>query len=619
MSATRFPALVTRLSTAIDLGSQSDGQLIGSFVAERDQRAFALLVRRHGPMVLAVCQRLTGHAQDAEDAFQGVFLTLARRAGAVAHPEAVGNWLYGVAVRTAREARAAAARRRAREAPTDPLPDPGRPDPDPLPPDARAALYEELARLPDKYRTPVVLCDLGGEPQAALARRLGVPVGTVYSRLATARARLAGRLRERGIGPLAVGVSALGAVAVSPRLIRAATAVSTSGSIPPAVSALLSGALRTMYSQKLTAGAVLLAVGVVLGTLAGSPAQEPSKPPAGRGGPDPASAVRAPIPAAPARPGTLVVVRDGELVALTPKGGAKATFGPAEKFDLGGAAASPTGSFRFSPDGKRVAYLVQKPLNPTVLNFFPEWRVVVRTVGKDDEQGVDIGRFAEATLSWSPDGSKLVSTRNPPTEEGPTVLIDPATGKTEPLELPAGAAVCEWCRDGKTFLVAYRGKVDNRLRLGLVEKGEKAPRELTALGEANGAGGGADARFSPDGKKLLFLDIDPTLPPGYRIWLGYKPYVLDVATKKREPLAEVRKGAHCVSAAWSPDGKRVAYAWLQLPADRLKVGVLTSEEIHSETDAFLSVADADGKNPTTVLEGKAKQWLDRPLGSVDWR
>jgi Tol biopolymer transport system component len=370
---------------------------------------------------------------------------------------------------------------------------------------------------------------------------------------------------------------------------------------------------------------VLLALGVTLGTLAGSHAQEPPKSSAINPGLV-ASAVRAPLPAKRAEPGTLVVVKDGELVALTPKGGATDAFGPAGKIDLGAAAGTFADPVRLSPDGKRVAYVVRKKdVAPTILNDPPLWQVVARDLGTGDEQVVEEMRFWQTTLSWSPDGKRLAMTRMPPDKDGPTVLIDLAAGKTEPLGLPAGAAVCEWCRDGKTFLVAYQGSEDKRFRLGLVEKGEKEPRELTVLGEESGAGinnaGGIGARFSPDGKKLLFLDTDPAVPPVYRCFFGYKPYVLDVATRKREPLAGVRKDAHCVSAIWSPDGKRVAYTWLQLPADRLaKLDDLTREEIHSETDAFLSVMDADGKNPITVVTGKATQWHDRrTLGSVDWR
>src|SRR5207253_2765335 len=137
----------------------SDGQLLGAFVADHDPDAFAGLVRRHGPMVLGVCRRVVGDHAAAEDAFQAVFLVLARRAAAVRPREQVGNWLYGVAYRTAIKARAVQARRRSREKQVETMPEP------PAPPttdswnDLQPLIDEELARLPDKLRLPVVLCD----------------------------------------------------------------------------------------------------------------------------------------------------------------------------------------------------------------------------------------------------------------------------------------------------------------------------------------------------------------------------------------------------------------------------------------------------------------------------
>src|SRR5947209_8288300 len=118
---------IERLRRALpppDGGGLSDGQLLGRFLAGRDEAAFAALVRRHGPMVLGVCRRVLHNPHDAEDAFQATFLVLAKKAGALGRREAVGSWLYTVAFRAALEARAALSRRRARERQVDAMPHP---------------------------------------------------------------------------------------------------------------------------------------------------------------------------------------------------------------------------------------------------------------------------------------------------------------------------------------------------------------------------------------------------------------------------------------------------------------------------------------------------------------
>ncbi|MBX9625747.1 MAG: sigma-70 family RNA polymerase sigma factor, partial [Gemmataceae bacterium] len=185
-----------------------DRDLLARFARDRDEDAFAELVRRHGPMVLAVGRRVTGNPEDAEDAFQAAFLVLARRAGQVAKPDLLGNWLYGVATRTALEARKA--RRRVKEQAVPDAPEPAARDDPPAdhdPADLRRAIDEELAALPEKYRAAVVLCELQGLGRKEAAARLGVPEGTLSSRLAHARKVLAGRLSRRGLATTAGAVA----------------------------------------------------------------------------------------------------------------------------------------------------------------------------------------------------------------------------------------------------------------------------------------------------------------------------------------------------------------------------------------------------------------------------
>src|SRR5262245_20382395 len=182
--ANRLMPSLRRVVLGRQSAARTDGELLGAFVNERDADAFAELVRRHRPMVLGVCRRVVNEHATADDAFQAVFLVLARRAASVRPREQVGNWLYGVAYRTALKARMVLARRRSREKQVDTMPEPTAPSSSPVVwTDLQPVIDEELARLPDKLRLPVVLCDLEGRPQREVAKHLNVPPATLATRL----------------------------------------------------------------------------------------------------------------------------------------------------------------------------------------------------------------------------------------------------------------------------------------------------------------------------------------------------------------------------------------------------------------------------------------------------
>jgi RNA polymerase sigma factor (sigma-70 family) len=247
------------LSPGREVDGLTDGDLLEQYVRRRDEAAFEALVRRHGPMVLGVCQRLLHHPDDAEDAFQATFLVLVRKGATVMPRQLVGNWLYGVAYRTALEARGAARRRREKEANVAPraeaVEDPWA--------ELRPALDRELANLPEKYRVAVVLCDLEGRTRKEAARHLGWAAGTVASRLARGRALLAKRL---GRPDAALAVGSLAAPAGVPAALRASTVraanafaagQTAAGEIPSQVTALTERVLKTMLLTRLRVATTL--------------------------------------------------------------------------------------------------------------------------------------------------------------------------------------------------------------------------------------------------------------------------------------------------------------------------------------------------------------------------
>jgi RNA polymerase sigma factor (sigma-70 family) len=265
---------VRRLAAAQVPDTTCDRGLLERFVAGRDEAAFEVLVRRHGPMVLSICRRVLRQAEDAEDAFQAAFLVLARSARAVRKADSLPSWLHGVAYRVAANLKRALARRRTHEA-TAAVHHETAATEEVSWREVRVALDEELARLPDRWRAPLVLCYLQGKTRDEAARELGWSVGTLRGRLERGRNLLRRRLTRRGLslsaallgGTPAQGASAGIPAGLVPLTVSSAIASGAGAAIGTArAAALAEGVLRTMFVTRLTRVALVLFTVIALGT-----------------------------------------------------------------------------------------------------------------------------------------------------------------------------------------------------------------------------------------------------------------------------------------------------------------------------------------------------------------
>jgi RNA polymerase sigma factor (sigma-70 family) len=448
----------------------TDQELLARYVHQRDDTAFTLLVQRHGPMVLGICRRLLQNVHDAEDAFQAAFLVLARRAGAIRNTESLAAWLFGVARRVALRARVEASRRpivpvRATTAANDPVAATAWRE-------LQQVLDEEIARLPARYRAPLLLCCVEGRSREEAARELGWTLGAVKGRLERGRQLLRRRLVRRGIAPTAVlvglGLAQAAAGAVPAGLVSATSRAATAGSASAAAAALAEGCLRSATAGRWSVAAGLLLTLAVAGTAASllgraTPEPEPAPPPTGQ-----ATEVRPQVRTdrygdalphgAVTRLGTVRFRHEGEgySVVFSPDGTTLAarTASGATLWDARTgrvlhrlpvlvATTDIQGLLDFSPDGTLLAGMAD-------LDHVGVWDVAT---GKERSRYLLAGALVDrlgsglCTLRFAPDGKRIaVATSHK------TCVLDAATGRV--LQLLKGCVCFAFTPEGRILAQA---------------------------------------------------------------------------------------------------------------------------------------------------------------------
>jgi RNA polymerase sigma factor (sigma-70 family) len=499
-------------------GDEDDGELLRRFLIGGEGAAFAGLVRRHGPMVFGVCRRVLDDVHDAEDAYQATFLVLARKAASVRKPQALASWLYGVAYRVACRTRAAVQRHRITADAAPPVS-----SSDPVAEAAwrelRPVIDEELNRLPEKYRAPLVLCYLQGKTNEEAAQLLGWPKGTVSGRLARARDLLRPRLARRGVALLTGGLVVLlaqGAAPAPAALVETTVQAALGGGVPAPAAALAEGVLRAMFVSQLMKWTVVATLGLVLagaGVMWQYRSVGAGEPGAAQAGEDDAPSARA-----KERPGLLFTVPDDPKKA------------PEDQQRMQGAWRAITlehNGDKFTPEATRKFRLIIKG---NTITFNPDTENRQATFRLDPTQ-------KPKTIWLTPKGASAADRRVTGIYDVEDyrlrICVDNDEGKEIPTDFAtragSGLTLIVLQRDADVEAVGAASTPEDKPRLIL--EGSKSPVRAVA--------------FGPDGRVVAGCAEDGSA------------YCWDVVSGKlRYQLSG--EGHACRALAFSPDGRLVA-------------------------------------------------------------